>query len=63
MPEQDVLVRAIIDACEDAGVDPANDDGFVVYGDDHNEPVRLMPELGTKNLLFNSQRWVVAVVV
>ncbi|RJG18837.1 thiolase C-terminal domain-containing protein [Massilia cavernae] len=57
MPEQGVLVRAIVDACEDAGFDPADVDGFVAYGDDHNEPVRLMPDLGTRNLLFNAQAW------
>ena len=57
MAEQGVLVGAIVDACEDAGFDPADIDGFVGYGDDHNEPVRLMPDLGTKNLLWNAQVW------
>ena len=57
MPEQGVLVRAIVDACEDAGFDPADVDGFVSYGDDHNEPVRLMSDLGTSNLLLNAQVW------
>lgn len=55
MPEQGVLVRAIVDACEDAGFDPKDIDGFVSYGDDKNEPVRLMSDLGLKNLYFNSQ--------
>lgn len=56
--EQGVLVRAIIDACEDAGFDPADIDGFVSYGDDrNNEPVRLMPELGTRYLRWNTQMW------
>ena len=57
MAEQGVLVQAIVDACEDAGFDPADVDGFVGYGDDHNEPVRLMPDLGTRNLLWNTQVW------
>lgn len=57
MPEQGVLVRAIVDACEDAGFDPANIDGFVSYGDDKNEPVRLMPDLGTRHLRVNAQVW------
>jgi acetyl-CoA acetyltransferase len=57
MSEQGVLVRAIVDACEDAGIDPADVDGFVGYGDDHNEPVRLMSDLGTKELLLNTQIW------
>lgn len=55
--EQGVLVRTIVDACEDAGFDPADIDGFVSYGDDKNEPVRLMSDLGTKRLRWNSQVW------
>lgn len=57
LPERGVLVRAIVDACEDAGFDPADVDGFVSYGDDHNEPVRLMPDLGTKELNWSAQVW------
>ena len=55
LPERGVLVRAIIDACEDAGFDPADIDGFATYGDDKNEPVRLMSDLGTKDLSWASQ--------
>lgn len=50
MSERATLVHAIVDACTDAGIDPADVDGFVSYGDDKNEPVRLMSELGTKEL-------------
>ncbi|NGY04329.1 thiolase C-terminal domain-containing protein [Solimonas terrae] len=57
LPERGVLVRAIVDACEDAGFDPADVDGFVAYGDDKNEPVRLMSDLGTKELCWSSQVW------
>jgi len=57
MAEQGVLVRAIVDACDDAGFDPADIDGFVAYGDDHNEPVRLMPDLGTRELRYHAQVW------
>jgi len=56
-PERGVLVRAIVDACEDAGFDPKEVDGFVSYGDDRNEPVRLMPDLGTRELRWSSQVW------
>ncbi|ASE38817.1 transporter [Brevundimonas vesicularis] len=55
LPEQGTLVRAIVDACEDAGIDPADIDGFVTYGDDKNEPVRLMPDLGTRELTWSTQ--------
>lgn len=57
LPERGVLVRAIVDACEDAGFNPADIDGFVSYGDDANEPVRLMPDLGTKELMLSAQVW------
>jgi len=57
LPERGVLVRAIVDACEDAGVDPADIDGFVSYGDDQNEPVRLMPDLGMRELRWSSMVW------
>jgi len=57
LPERGVLVRAIVDACEDAGFDPADIDGFVAYGDDKNEPVRLMPDLGIKELCWSTQVW------
>ena len=56
-PERGVLVRAIVDACDDAGFDPADIDGFVSYAGDHNEPVRLMPDLGTKELNWSAQVW------
>lgn len=56
-PERGVLVRAIVDACEDAGIDPAEIDGFVSYGDDKNEPVRLMPDLGTREITWSSAVW------
>ncbi len=54
LPERSVLIEAIVDACADAGIDPADVDGFVSYGDDKNEPVRLMPGLGTRNLRWAS---------
>jgi acetyl-CoA acetyltransferase len=57
LPERGVLVRAIVDACEDAGFDPAEVDGFVSYGDDRNEPVRLMPDLGTREICWSGQVW------
>ncbi len=57
LPERGVLVQTIVDACEDAGFDPALIDGFVSYGDDKNEPVRLMPDLGTRELNWSAQVW------
>ena len=55
LPERGLLVQAIVDACDDAGFDPADVDGFASYGDDKNEPVRLMSDLGTRELTWSSQ--------
>lgn len=55
LPEQGVLVGAIVDACADAGLDPSEIDGFVSYGDDKNEPIRMAPDLGTKDLCWSAQ--------
>lgn len=55
--EQSVLAEAIRDACNEAGLDPADVDGFVSYGDDKNEPVRLMTTLGTRELRWSSTVW------
>lgn len=57
MSEQSVLAEAIRDACADAGFDPADIDGFVSYGDDKNEPVRLMSTLGTRELRWSTSVW------
>ena len=57
LPERGVLVQAIVEACEDAGFDPADIDGFASYGDDKNEPVRLMPDLGIRELTWSSNVW------
>lgn len=54
LPERSILVEAILDACRDAGFDPADVDGFVSYGDDKNEPVRLMRDLGTRRLSWSA---------
>lgn len=55
MVEQGELVAAIVEAAEDAGIAPADIDGFVTYGDDKNEPVRLANDLGTRELNWSSQ--------
>lgn len=57
LPERSVLIDAIVAACDEAGFDPADVDGFVSYGDDRNEPVRLMPELGTRELRWSAAVW------
>ena len=56
-PEMKLCLRAIVAACEDAGIDPRDADGFVSYGADKNDPWKLMPGLGTRELRFSAMNW------
>jgi len=55
--EMKLCLRAIVAACEDAGLSPADVDGFVSYGSERNEGQKLMPALGTKELRFGALIW------
>ncbi|MFV0307742.1 MAG: thiolase C-terminal domain-containing protein [Desertimonas sp.] len=52
-----LAVRAIVAACDDAGIDPGDVDGFVSYGADRNAAGRLMPSLGTRELRWSTLVW------
>ena len=56
-PEMKLALRAIIAACEDAGIDPSEIDGFVSYGSERNTGQKLMPALGTKSLRYCAMAW------
>ena len=56
-PEMKLCLSAIIAACEDAGIDPADIDGFVSYGSERNTGQKLMPALGTKRMRFAALAW------
>lgn len=56
-PEMKLCLRAIVAACEDAGIAPADVDGFVSYGSERHEGQKLMPALGTKELRFGALIW------
>lgn len=55
--ETKLALRAIIAAAEDAGIDPADIDGFVSYGSERNTGQKLMPALGTKDMRFAALAW------
>jgi acetyl-CoA acetyltransferase len=55
--EVKLCLRAIVAACEDAGISPRDVDGFVSYGSERNDGARLMPALGTKELRFAALAW------
>lgn len=56
-PEMKLCLRAIVAACEDAGISPRDVDGFVSYGSERNEGQKLMPALGTRELRFGALIW------
>lgn len=55
--EMKLALRAIVAAAEDAGLDPAEIDGFVSYGSERNTGQKLMPGLGTRSLRFAGLAW------
>jgi acetyl-CoA acetyltransferase len=58
-PESEVALalRAILHACEDAGLDPRAIDGFASYSNDRNDPSRLAAALGLPELRFSNMQW------
>lgn len=52
--ERKMLLQAIVNACKDAGVAPADVNGFATYSQDRAEGPLLMQELGTKDLHWSS---------
>ncbi|MFV0307482.1 MAG: thiolase C-terminal domain-containing protein [Desertimonas sp.] len=58
-PDSEVkqAVKAIVAACEDAGISPMDVDGFVSYGSERNDGQRLLRALGAKELRFGALMW------
>ncbi len=50
-------LQAILNACDDAGVDPRQIDGFASYSNDRNDPPRLAAALGVEELRFSNMQW------
>lgn len=57
-PELKLALQAIVGACEDAGIDPADVDGFISYASERNDAQKLMSALGTKEVRFASLAWI-----
>jgi acetyl-CoA acetyltransferase len=57
LSEFQLALTAIRAACADAGLDPAEIDGFVSYMDQRNDPLRLSAALGVRSLSWTSQPW------
>lgn len=56
-PEFKLALRAILNACDDAGIDPRELDGFASYSNDRSDPSRLAAALGCKELKFANMQW------
>ncbi len=56
-PEFVLCLKAILAACEDAGIDPKSIDGFASYSNDRNDPPSLATALGTHELRFSNMQW------
>ena len=55
--ERSLVLRAIDEACLDAGIDARDIDGFASYGADTQEGTRLIGPLGTRELRWTSLVW------
>jgi acetyl-CoA acetyltransferase len=52
-----LVIKAILAACEDAGVDPKDVDSFASYSNDRNDPSRISAALGCRELRLSNMQW------
>jgi len=57
VPEFRLALQAILAACEDAGIDPHEIDGFAGYANDRTDPSRLAAALGCRRLRSTTMQW------
>jgi acetyl-CoA acetyltransferase len=57
VPEFRLALEAILAACVDAGIDPADIDGFAGYSNDRTDPSRLAAALGLQRLRSTTMQW------
>ena len=55
--ELELSLRAAVAACEDAGLDVRDIDGYASYGHDTNEGTKLAAALGVRELRWSSMVW------
>jgi acetyl-CoA acetyltransferase len=56
-PELKLALKAIVSACEDAGVETSEIDGFVSYATEKSEGQKLMPALGCRDVRLAALTW------
>lgn len=52
-----LTLQAILAACEDAGLNPGEIDGYASYSNDRNDPIRLSAALGNDHIGFSNMFW------
>lgn len=52
-----LVLQAILRACDDAGADPRSIDGFISYADDSSEGLAIGAALGVREVRWSSQVW------
>ena len=52
-----LALQAVHDACDDAGIDPSEIDGFSSYSDDGTHPSMLQMALGTRRVRYAGMVW------
>jgi len=52
-----LALKAILAACDDAGVDPRNIDGFASYHNERSDSIRIAAALGIRELRFSNLQW------
>lgn len=52
-----LVLQAILAACDDAGADPRSVDGFVSYADDSSEGLAIGAALGVREVRWSTQVW------
>lgn len=55
--ESRLALEAILGACADAGIDPADVDGFSSYSNDRNDGPRMAAALGCRELRYSNMFW------
>jgi len=56
-PEFVLTLKAVLAACQDAGISPSEIDGFSSYSNDRSEASRLAAALGINDLRFAAMQW------
>lgn len=57
-PDIKLALRAIVDACQDAGIEPRDIDGFVSYASERSDAPKMMAALGTREVRFAALTWI-----